>query len=67
MEQTANLNDLYRELKAIQKSMVTKEELERFIETFEIVSNKKTMKQVDSSEKDIREGKVKKINSIHEI
>ncbi len=63
----ATIDDLYREVKSIQKRMVTRDELDRLLETVLVLSNEHTMLQILESEKDIAAGKVKKINSVHEI
>lgn len=66
MENTT-LDDLYKELKLIQSRMITKHEIERLIETFAILSNKDTMRQIEESEKDIAAGRVKRINSVSDL
>ena len=66
MEHTT-LDDLYKEIKSIQRRMVTKEELESFIETVMILSNEGTISQIEESEKDIVAGRVKRIDSVHAI
>ena len=67
MAEMINLSNIYRELKKIEKNMITKEEINNFIETLEIISNKDTMKQIRKSEQNIKSGKVKEINSIIDI
>ena len=67
MENTIKLEDLYRELKKIEQAMITKAEMNSMIETIAILSNKDTMKQIIDSEKNIKSGKVKKINSINDL
>ncbi|MBI2110287.1 hypothetical protein HYT51_00725 [Candidatus Woesearchaeota archaeon] len=67
MENTIRLEDVYRELKKIEQAMITKAEMNNMIETIAILSNKDTMKQIIASEKNIKLGKVKKINSINDI
>ncbi len=66
-EKSINLLDIYRKLKIIEQSMVTKKELSRALESAVIFSNEDTMKQIEESEKDIKSGKVKKINSVKDI
>ena len=66
-EKQINLLDIYRKLKIIEQSMVTKEELDRVLESAIIFSNEDTMRQIEESEKDIKSGKVKKINSVKDI
>lgn len=66
-ERQINLLDIYRKLKIIEQSMVTKEELDRVLESAIIFSNEDTMRQIEESEKDIKSGKVKRINSVKDI
>ena len=47
--------------------MITKEEMNRFIETMEILSNEETMEQIRKSEQDIKIGKVKEITSVRDL
>ncbi|MBU4070173.1 MAG: hypothetical protein KJ646_04285 [Nanoarchaeota archaeon] len=67
MEKTINLEILYNELKKIEKIMITRDEMNKFMETFEILSNPNTMRQIQDSEEDILIGNVKEINSIQEL
>jgi hypothetical protein len=67
MEKVVNYEDVYRKLKMIEQTMVTKAELNKALETIMIVSNEDTMKQIKNSEKDIKKGKVKKINSVKDL
>ena len=62
-----SIDAIYRKLKLIEDSMVTKSELNSMMETIMILSNNETMDQIEESEKDIRNGKIKKINSVNEI
>ncbi len=67
MEDTIRLEDLYRELKKIEQAMITKAEMNSMIETIAILSNKDTMRQIIASEKNIKSGKVKKIESVNDL
>ena len=67
MEQTMNLKDIQGELMQIKKAMVTKNEINNFLETISILGNQETMNQILESEKDIVAGKVKEINSVNDI
>ena len=67
MEKTINLEEMYNKLKMIEQTMVTKKELDSTIESFMIYSNENTMKQINKSEKDIKDGRVKKISSTKDI
>ena len=66
-EKVINLADVYRKLKVIEQSMVTKRELESALETVMILSNEDTMEQIRESEKDIKAGRIKKISSVKDI
>ena len=44
----------------LEQTMVTKKELDSALESVMIYSNEETMAQIQESEKDIQEGKVKK-------
>ncbi|MEK6926494.1 MAG: hypothetical protein AABW50_04415 [Nanoarchaeota archaeon] len=67
MEKTINIEELSRKLKIIEQSMVTKKELDSALKSIMIYSNEDTMRQIEESEKDIKSGKTKKINSIKDI
>ncbi len=67
MAHTITLNELQQEIKKMRKTMVTKQELESWLETMAILSNPETMKQLEASEQDVREGRFTEINSIHEL
>ncbi len=67
MEKTINLQDIYEELKMIERTMITKKELKRILTTFEIFSNEDTMSQIRKSEEDIRRGNFKEVNSVRDI
>ena len=67
MTESITLNILYKELKLIEQKMATKEELNRMLETLEILSNPSTMEQLRESEKEISLGKFKEIKSVRDI
>lgn len=67
MEETINLEAIYRKLKAIEQSMVTKAEMNRALETVMIESNEDTMRQVRESAEDIKAGRTRKINSVKDV
>jgi hypothetical protein len=58
---------IFEKLLQIEKEMITRNELNRILETIEIISNLETMNQIISSEKDILLGKIKEINSVKDI
>ena len=67
MANAITLNELQEEIKKMRKTMVTKQELESWLETMAILSNPETMKQIEASERDVREGRFTEIDSIHEL
>ena len=67
MEQTSNLKELQNELENIKNNMVTKKEINMFLETLAIMSNENTMSQIQNSEVDIKNGKMEEINSLDEL
>ncbi len=67
MTETVTINKIYDELKAIERKMVTKEEMEQILETMEILSNPDTMEQIRQSEEEIKSGKVKEVKSARDI
>ncbi len=67
MTHTITLNELQEEIKMMRKTMVTKQELESWLETMAILSNPETMKQIEASEQDVRKGRFTEINSIYEL
>ena len=67
MAESITLSILYKELKLIEQKMATKEELNRMLETLEILSNPSTMEQLRESEKEISLGKFKEIKSVRDI
>ena len=67
MEQTVDLKKVYNELKKIKSTMITKKEMNSFLETISIVSNEDTMKQIQNSEQDIKVGKIREVNSSNDL
>ena len=67
MEKTINLEEVYKKLKMIEQSMVTKVELNRALETVMVESNDDTMRQIRYSLADLKAGRVRKINSVKDI
>jgi len=63
MAEIITINKIYDELKTIERKMVTKEGMERILETIEILSNQDAMEQIRQSEEDIRTGSVKEVIS----
>ena len=67
MAQSIGLKELHDELKKIKSSMITKKEMNSFLETLSIVSNENTMRQIQNSEQDIKDGKTRDVNSSNDI
>ena len=67
MEQKIDLKQLNNEMKKIKNRMITKDEMNRFLETLAIISNEDTMKQIQNSEQDIKVGKIREANSSNDL
>ncbi len=67
MTESISIEDVYQELKAIERKMVTREDLEALIDSVEILSNPKTMGAIRKSDTDIKEGRVKEVSSVEEL
>ena len=67
MAKSISVNKLHNELRQIKRSMVTKNEMNAYIETIGVLMNESTMKQLDQSDKDIKHGRIKLIKSVNEI
>ena len=67
MTQIITLNDLQQEVEKMKKAMVTKQELESWIETLAIMSNDETMKQIEASEREIVADRGREIKSVSDL
>ena len=67
MPEAITIEKVYNELKLIERNMVTKEEMERIVDTIEILSNPDTMEQIIRGEEDIKNGRVKEVKSVRDI
>lgn len=67
MTESITIEDVYQELKAIERKMVTREDLEALIDSVEILSNPKTMEALRKSDLDLKEGRVKEVSSVEEL
>ena len=67
MEQQINPKMIYGKLLEMQKSMITRNEMNNFIETIQILSNPETMKQIQESERNIGKGEIWEINSVRDL
>ena len=64
---TINLIDIYKKLREIERKMATKQELTEAMETVCILSNEDTIKQIESSESDVKKGRFKEVGSIDDL
>ncbi len=67
MAETVSLEQVYREVRKIEQEMVTKKDMDMMLETFSILSNPDTMRQILGSEEDIKNQRVKEINSVNDL
>jgi hypothetical protein len=67
MMESITIEDIYQELKAIERKMVTREDLEALIDSVEILSDPKMMEALRKSDLDVKEGRVKKVSSVEEL
>jgi hypothetical protein len=67
MIESVTIEDVYQELKTIERTMVTREDLDAIIDSVEILSNPKTMAALHKCDLDIKEGRVKEVSSIEEM
>ena len=67
MTKIVTIQEVYNELKDMKRKMVSKEELQQFIETMEILRNQETMRQIKGAEADILAGRTKKIHSVKDL
>ena len=67
MAGSITIEDVYQELKTIERSMVTRKDLVDLIDSVEILSNPKTMSALNKSDLDIKEGRVKEVSSVEDM
>lgn len=67
MAEMISIKQVYDELKKIEKEMVTKKEIELLVDTMGIMNNPETMKQIAGSIEDIKQGRIKEVNSIGDL
>ncbi len=67
MPETITIEQVYNEIKRIERNMVTKQEMENMIATIEVMGNPDTMRQIAESSDDISKGKTKLINSAKDL
>jgi hypothetical protein len=67
MAETITIKNVYDELKKIEETMATKQELEEYLESFGILSNQETMESIKRSREDIKNRRVRKITSVADM
>lgn len=67
MAESATLRDVLESIKHIERSMVTKEEFNRMVESMEIMSHADTLKQIRASEEDIKAGRTRRVRSTSDM
>ena len=67
MSDSVTIEDVYQELKRLEKKMVTREDIEALLDSIEILSNPKTMEKIRKSDRDIKKGNVKEVNSVKDL
>lgn len=61
------MQEIYNKLLPIEENMVTKSQMESFIDTIEILSDHETMHALIKSEDDIKEGRIKRISGVRDL
>ena len=64
---TITIEDVYKEIKKLEKEMITKNDLDSMAETMEILANSNTMETLRKSDEDIKKGRTKKIDSVKDL
>lgn len=67
MVQDTKTENLAAQLRQLRQEMVTRQELDRIIETILILSNEETMRKIRRSQQEIKEGKVSEIQSVDDL
>ena len=67
MTQIVTIEDDYQKIKAIEKTMVTRQNLDALIDSIEIKSNPETMEALHKSDIDIKEGRYNEISSVDDL
>ncbi len=65
--ESVSLQQVYEELKNIEKRMATKADVKSMLETLSILNNSETLTQLAESQKDIDEGKTREVKSVHDM
>ena len=67
MPETITINEVYNKISQIERNMLSKDELIEYLETFEIMSNPQTRESIRKSREDIKKGRFKRVESVHDM
>lgn len=67
MSETITIRDVYREIKKLESNMITRKEIEEFVETVDILSDSELMEQIRKSDADIKAGRTTEISSVKNL
>ncbi|MEK6857464.1 MAG: hypothetical protein AABX39_02660 [Nanoarchaeota archaeon] len=67
MSEAVTLQDVYSEIQFIKENMVSKQEFDSVLETFEILHNPETLKRIEESEADIKAGRTKRVRGVKDL
>ena len=67
MAETVALKKVYAQLRKIEATMATRQQMNALVATIEILGTAETMKQIAESTEDIRKGRVKPISSVKNL
>lgn len=67
MAEAVTISDVYTEILDIKRTMVSKEALDSLLETFEVLHNPETVRQIRASDEDIKTGRTKKLTSMKDL
>ncbi|MBS3138009.1 hypothetical protein J4232_06265 [Candidatus Woesearchaeota archaeon] len=67
MQETTIINKIYNKLKNIEKNMITRKDMDKLVDTLEIMQNPDTMEQLKASNEDKKQGRIKVITSMKDL
>jgi len=67
MAETVTLQKVFHEIREIKKTMVSKEEIENLLETWEILHDPETVRQLRAAEQDIKAGRTRPVRNVKDI
>ena len=67
MQETTIINKIYNKLKNIEKNMITRKDMDKLVDTLEIMQSPDTMEQLKASNEDKKQGGIKVITSMKDL